>query len=179
MSYFPVTALDLSLAATGIATDIHHPTTYKPKQKGDFRLTEIARHLQQFTQPAEVVIMEDLPMGIRNAAAGPLGQLHGAIRLVLIEEGTPYLLVPPASLKCYATGKGNAKKPDMRMSLYQRTNLDLPDDNQVDAVWLYLLGNELVGEPVLDLPQTHRRALVKVRQLNAQQIERLAVGSPS
>lgn len=169
-----ITALDLSLAATGIyGFEPGPPKTYKPKTKGDHRLTEIPRYVQNFTTRANLVVMEDLPMGMRNAAAGALGLLHGAVRMMLIEDGTPYILVTPASLKCYATGKGNAKKPDMRMSLYQRAGVDYADDNQVDAVWLNLLGHDLLGNPLIELPQTHRRALIKVRTLNAETLSKL------
>jgi hypothetical protein len=80
----------------------------------------------------------------------------------LLEVGTPYIVVTPATVKTFATGKGNATKPDMRMSLYQRTGLDIRDDNQVDAWWLRALGCHLLGTPLLDLPKTHLRALDKV-----------------
>lgn len=162
-----VLALDLSLTATGIAEPDGQLSTYRPPRQGDQRLSDIATKIElrilRETQNFDLVIFEDVPTGIRNAAAGSLGMLHGAVRLILLRAQQPYLTVPPATLKTYATGRGNAPKPDMRMSLYKRTGLDVSDDNQVDAAWLRYLALDLTGHPELELPQTHRRALDKLR----------------
>jgi Holliday junction resolvasome RuvABC endonuclease subunit len=159
-----ILALDLSLAATGVALPDGTLYTEKPSTKGDRRLCEIARAIGQQlnTRDIDLVVLEDLPMGIRNAAAGALGMLHGAVRYKLIRLDVPYLLVPPATLKVFATGRGNATKADMRLELYKRTGLDIRDDNQVDAWWLRALALDLAGHPILELPQTHRRALDKL-----------------
>ena len=160
-----VLALDLSLSATGIARPDGELSTYRPQVKGDDRLTEIAHYVGVIADGRlpDLTVIEDVPFGMNNAAAGPLAMLHGAVRFVLLNEGHRYLTVPPATLKTYATGRGNARKPDMRMELYKRTELDVDDDNQCDARWLQLLGLDLMGYPALELPQTHRRALDKLR----------------
>ena len=167
-----VLALDLSLTATGIAEPDGTLSTFKPTTKGDLRLREISNRIRGLLSDllvdsgvdVDLVVIEDLPMGIRNAAAGALGMLHGAVRSQLIWLEVRYLTVPPASLKTYATGRGNAPKPDMRMALYKRTGLDVPDDNQVDAAWLRYLALDLAGHPELDLPASHRRALDKLKE---------------
>lgn len=160
-----VMGLDLSIRATGVAAPAGEWFgTIKPKTEGDARLVEITDQVMDLVglyDPALVVI-EDLPHGARNNAAGPLGMLHGAVRLMLMRHGMHYVTVTPATLKTYATGRGNAQKPDMRMELYKRAQLDLADDNQVDAMWLRLLGYELLGEAKLSLPQSHLRALAKL-----------------
>lgn len=159
-----VLALDLSIAATGVADPEGDLTTLRPTSKGDIRYHELQARTRDLLDDhlPTLVALEDVPMGIRNAAAGALGMLHGAIRSLLIDRGVPYLTVPPATLKTYATGRGNAPKPDLRMELYKRTGRDVADDNQVDAAWLRLLALDLAGHPELDLPQTHRRALAKL-----------------
>ena len=163
-----VLALDLSLTATGVADTAGDLDTIRPHTKGDQRLTEITTRVTDaiYTSPdrPQLVVIEDLPHGIRNAAAGALGMVHGAVRYQLQSHELPYLTVPPATLKTLATGRGNAKKPDMRMDLFKRTGLDVPDDNQVDAWWLRVLGRLLAGHVVFDtpLPQTHLRALTKL-----------------
>jgi len=65
-------------------------------------------------------------------------------------------------LKKYATGKGTAPKPDLRMELYKRSGLDVADDNAVDALWLLAIGRELAGDPLWEMPQAHREALGKL-----------------
>jgi Holliday junction resolvasome RuvABC endonuclease subunit len=165
-----ILAFDLSLAATGIAEPGGQLSTYKPASKGDERLADIANEIEMvsYYRPrdprpaADLVVIEDLPMGLRNAAAGALGMLHGAVRLVLLRNRVPYLTVPPATLKTYATGRGNCTKPDMRMELFKRTDTDVADDNQCDAAWLRLLGLDLLGQSELELPAKHRRALDKL-----------------
>lgn len=161
-----VLALDLSITATGIATPDGSLDTIKPFLKGDARLVDILG--RAVLTPLEVcapdlVVIEDLPTGLRNAAAGSLGMVHGVVRCELITQGVPYFTVPPASLKTYATGRGNCTKPDMRMELFKRTDVDVADDNQCDAAWLRLLALDLAGAPVLVLPRVHRRALDKLR----------------
>ncbi len=160
-----VLGLDLSLTATGVAYTDGSLDTVRPITKGDTRLLEIVgRAVDTPVEECEpeLVVIEDLPHGLRNAAAGSLGMVHGAVRCALIERQVPYLTVPPATLKTYACGKGNATKPDMRVALLQRTGDDVRDDNQVDAWWLRALALDLAGQPVLELPQTHRRALDKL-----------------
>jgi Holliday junction resolvasome RuvABC endonuclease subunit len=159
-----VLALDLSLTATGICTPEGALATLKPYTKGDERLLEIPGAIMTDHAPRapDLVVMEDVPFGMRNAAAGALGMLHGAVRHQLLAADWPYLTVPPATLKTYATGRGNAPKPDLRMELYKRAGIDVADDNQVDAAWLRYLVLDLLGWPVLELPKTHRRALDKL-----------------
>lgn len=159
-----VVGLDLSLAATGMAGP--HPValqTFTFPYRGEMRLAAIRDTIANHgATTAELVVLEDLPVGLRNAAAGTLGMLHGVVRVALWEADVPVALVPPASLKKYATGRGNATKADMRVELLKRTGLDLRDDNQVDAWWLRAMGLDRLGCPPVDLPATHRAALERI-----------------
>ncbi len=47
----------------------------------------------------------------RGYALTQLGELDGVIRTALFEAGVPFVEVAPATLKKYATGRGNATKP--------------------------------------------------------------------
>lgn len=85
------------------------------------------------------------------------------IATVAYQRGIRVAEVPPSTLKRYATGKGTAPKSDMRMALYKRSGIDVPDDNQVDATWLRQMGLAHLGDPdAVPLPQTHLAALDKV-----------------
>jgi Holliday junction resolvasome RuvABC endonuclease subunit len=163
-----VIGLDLSLTATGIAAWDGRPlsTVRTVAAEGDQRLRRIMvtvradayDHLDG--SPIDLAVIEDLPKHAH--AAGITGMVHGAVRVALMELGVSYALVPPASLKKYATGRGNATKPDMRVALLKRTGMDLRDDNQVDAWWLRAMGLEHLGHPPVSLPQVQRDALAKV-----------------
>lgn len=162
-----VVGLDLSITATGIARSDGTLTTVDTKKAtGDQRLLVIERHVNEAIgvwhehPKPHLAVIEDLPTHAHSA--GITGMVHGVVRVALMRSGVPYVLIPPASLKKYATGKGNATKPDMRMSLYQRADIDLRDDNQVDALWLRYMGLDALGHPAVDLPKSHREALDKV-----------------
>jgi Holliday junction resolvasome RuvABC endonuclease subunit len=157
-----IVGLDLSLTATGIAhTDGQTETVQSRTAAGDMRLLLIRGAVIDAVQDGcDLAVIEDLPTHAHGA--GITGMVHGAVRSLLLLQGTPYALVPPATLKKYAVGKGNAAKPDMRMALYQRASLDMRDDNQVDAWWLRAAGLDHYGQPVVQVPQSHRAALAKV-----------------
>jgi Holliday junction resolvasome RuvABC endonuclease subunit len=161
-----VIGLDLSLTGTGVAhgDDLYGTTATigtGPAARGDRRLVDIAAQIRWHAEGADLAVVEDLPTHAH--AAGILGMVHGVTRHTLILLGVPYALVAPASLKRYATGKGNASKTDMALATYKRARLEFPDDNQCDAWWLRAMGLEHLGRPVVELPETHRAALLPVR----------------
>lgn len=156
-----VVGLDLSIAATGIAVDYGPGTfTIQPRTLGDHRLPELRDRVAGHCDNATLVAIEG-PV-LRSQAAIALAMLHGVIRAALIDQGTPYVLVAPASLKTYATGKGNAGKPEMAVAAYKRTGIEFTDDNQCDAAWLRWMALDALGQPEFDLPASHRRALAKI-----------------
>lgn len=159
-----VIGLDLSITATGMClVDGFCCTVGGKSTLSDWRIKLIADAVREAHYDGDwrhhpLVVIEDL------AVHGPGGALHaaqvmGAVKLTLMAKGTPYLLVPPSSLKKYATGKGNATKADMAVALYKRAGLELADDNQVDAWWLRALGLQMLGEPVVELPAVNLSAL--------------------
>jgi Holliday junction resolvasome RuvABC endonuclease subunit len=157
-----VVGLDLSLTATGVAGHDGETFTIKTNSLGDARLIEIVAKVERATRGVpSLVAIEDLPTHAR--AAGITGMVHGAVRVRLINDGTPYVLITPATLKKYATGRGNAGKPEMAVALFKRAGLELADDNQVDAWWLRAAGHELLGEPLIPMPSLQVAALDKVR----------------
>lgn len=160
-----VVGLDLSLTATGVATSDGSWIVKPGKLRGPERLATIrdfvAAAVLDEPVPVDLVVIEGYAYG-RNNNREILGELGGVIRLLLWENDVRYLDVPPSTLKMYATGKGNAGKTEVVIAARERLGYSGHDDNEADAMWLYALGCDLLGQPLVKLPQTHRRALEKL-----------------
>ena len=175
-----IIGIDPSLTGTGVAaTEGLHTITSKPRDTTltgrRARLTEIRNELDnlvlgvkpwQFEHTPNLVVIE-APSLAQKSQAGTLDR-NGLWWLIvdrLHTLGIPVVDVTPSTLKKFATGKGNATKPDMRMALYQRAGLDCRDDNQVDAHFLRQIGLHLLGDPdATPMPKSHLVALDKIRR---------------
>jgi hypothetical protein len=155
-----VVGLDLSITATGICASNGETYTVGGKSAlGDERLVLIKIAILD-NLDADIYIIEDLPTHAHGA--GVTGMVHGVVRATLLENKKKYILVTPASLKKYATGKGNANKVDMAIALYERFGIKLPDDNQVDAYWLRMMGLDYFGIEKIYLPQVNKSVFEKI-----------------
>ncbi len=161
-----VVGLDLSLTATGVA-DEFGTRTIKVKSTGMKRLSELQSEIMLATgwpYHTDLVAIEGYSMGTarQNSHAHALGELGGVVRLALWEAGIPYVDVPPASLKRYATGKGNAGKAEVLIAAVKRLGYLGHDDNEADAAWLRAMALDHYGEPVVAMPASHRVALAAI-----------------
>lgn len=93
------------------------------------------------------VYLEAYSFGSKNTRAHQTGEYGGLLRYFLLTEDWPVIEVPPTTLKKFATGKGNAKKPIVAACLAKRYQLDLASDDEYDAYGLWRLG--CVAEGVL------------------------------
>lgn len=152
-----VVGLDLSITATGVAERDGTAFTIKSTAVGDRRLVEIRDVVGLVVGGCDLVAIEDLPTHAK--AAGITGMVHGAVRAALIMWGIPYVLITPATLKKYATGRGNADKTAMALAAYKRAGLEFGDDNQVDAWWLRAAALDHLGAAPVQMPAAQRAAL--------------------
>jgi hypothetical protein len=169
-----VVALDLSLTSTGVA-DRNGTRRICPKSTGAARLAEVrdavlstchdgaARHLMRGCigicgNHPDLVVIEGYSYGSGNSAH-QVGELGGVVRLALHEAGIRYEVVPPASLKLYACGVGNAGKDDVLLAAVRRLGYEGKSKDEADAYWLYALAMHALGEPIVEVPKAHLRAL--------------------
>jgi Holliday junction resolvasome RuvABC endonuclease subunit len=168
-----VLGLDLSLTATGVALPDGTSYTIKlgaqytiklgAQWKGMDRLRRIRSEVFDAVavHAVDLVAVEGYSYNSRNGGE-KLGELGGVIRLALYDYGIDYVDVPPASLKKYATGKGNASKNEVLAAAVRRLGYDGADDNEADALWLRAMALDWYGTPAVAMPATHRDGLVKV-----------------
>jgi Holliday junction resolvasome RuvABC endonuclease subunit len=144
-----IIGLDLSLCHTGYAfqTDGYRDIgVIEPKnRRGCERLVWIREQVRELAKGSDLVICEGYAFSRPNQAH-QLGELHGVIRTFLYEHDMPLLLVAPAALKKFVTGKGKAEKGVVIKAVFQRFDVDVDDDNAADAAGLLFIGLALAGK---------------------------------
>jgi Holliday junction resolvasome RuvABC endonuclease subunit len=146
-----IVGLDLSLTSPGMAM-VDGVEVLKTRVTGVQRLVLIRDWvLEGFGKRSTIAVLEGYSYGSKFTHAHSLGELGGVIKVALAERDIHIDIVDPATLKKFATGKGNAKKPDMldasRRAGYEGSN----DDNAVDVWGLRLLGLAAPGEHGVEL----------------------------
>ncbi|OYO16607.1 hypothetical protein CGZ93_17760 [Enemella dayhoffiae] len=162
--------IDPSLTATGICTTAGDLITLRSTPTAGGLPEELARiealtgRILAHADGADVAVIEAPSFGqSRQGGEHIRAGLWWMIVAALTHADISTVRVPPAALKKFATGRGNATKPDMRMALYQRASIDCRDDNQVDAFWLRQIGLHHLDHPdAIRLPATHLVGLAKV-----------------
>lgn len=155
-----ILGLDLSLTATGICDIDGHTFTVKTKTAaGDRRLVTIADAVYKLAINGRVdlAVIEDLPANAKSA--GITGMVQGAVRTELIRLGVPYVLVTPAGLKKWTTGKGNADKVAMGVESLKRFGRQFANDNECDAHALRAMALDALGHALVPMPAANRAAL--------------------
>jgi Holliday junction resolvasome RuvABC endonuclease subunit len=172
--------VDLSLTSTGLAigevcSDGVQVRTRRVTSKffGVERLFDLREQLRPLVGDAFLVVIEgyafnvgtrgkkDERVGIPSHAHA-LGEVGGVVRLDLFDHGRLYVDVPPAVLKRYATGAGNASKDRVYGEAIRRLNYTGSSKDEADALWLLAMGLEYVGRPLVRLPSHNRGALTSV-----------------
>lgn len=95
---------------------------------------------------------------ISRRGADRLEWLRGAVQMAGAELGAPVLVVPPSSLKLFATGSGKAKKNDMRRAVELHLGLRIDDHNEADALMILLWAQQEMARPPRPTKAQARRA---------------------
>jgi crossover junction endodeoxyribonuclease RuvC len=173
----PVIGIDPSLTATGVCWPDGSTEVIKWPGTGVERLVNVYRRTCDWWETAvlagqrPLVVLEGYSMGSarQQSHAHGLGELGGVLRLALAHCCVDFIDVPPACVKKYATGKGNANKDLVRDAA--RDRLGLPagvTSDECDAAWLRQIGLALLFDPLaVEVPKLHREALHKLQAVAA------------
>lgn len=156
-----VFGVDLSLRSTGLASFDGHTwdtatikTTPEDQTPESFliRVDNIAAKAVSWMDPrdGDVIAMEGPAL---HAKSSQLDRMFAAWWLVFktihAHHESP-LIVPPATLKKFATGKGNADKGMMRAALDERVPGHAATNNDTtDASWLAVAASVWDGHPIV------------------------------
>jgi len=168
-----VIGVDLSLTGTGIAS-LHGAVKIASSGKKDATLAQRQQRLRHLRQrivavvgqhgDPDLIVIEGPSYGSKNA-----GSQHDRSGLwwllvdVFTIRGWRVLEVPPSTRMKYATGKGMVDKDVVLAAAIKRLPIDVTNNDEADAAWLCAIGHDLLGDPLTDLPATHRAALNSVR----------------
>ncbi|MCX4615741.1 crossover junction endodeoxyribonuclease RuvC [Streptomyces mirabilis] len=167
-----VIGLDLSITSTGVC--LPDGTTYRIKTRakdGDRRLLHVRDDIADDLVACrpQLAVIEDLPTKMHATALKIIGKLHGVVVGALLDAEVPYAYVSPATLKRFATDKGNATKQQMADAAYLAAGAEFPGDlnakgdggDMCDAWWLRAAGHDWCGLPQFTMPQAQRDYLSK------------------
>lgn len=159
-----IAAFDPSLTETGYARangKRRETGTVTTELKGVARLQLIRDRVLELAARADLVILEGYAFAAANRAH-QLGELGGVLRLALWEAGLPLVEIPPAKLKMYLAGKGNAKKEAMLAAAIRRLDYEGSNNNEADALALLHAGLDAYGLGWAKLPAAQRETIKKI-----------------
>lgn len=144
-----ILAIDPSLTSSGYATSTGVGLLEPPKDKnrGMPRVNWIVTQVLTMAHVAELVVIEDYSYGSQGKAILNIAELGGALRWILWRAEKPVVVIPPATLKKFATGKGNAGKDEVLAAAIRRLDYGGHSNDEADALWLYQAALHAYGLP--------------------------------
>ena len=164
-----VLGIDPSLTSTGICYEGYAEQIVTARiqpgkfLKGPSRLFHIYSVIENtmdrvfdYHEKGNVVAYEGYAMGSSKAKgrAFDMGELGGVLKTLAYSKGVGILLVPPTSLKLYATGSGRAEKVDVMKAVKDNWGYDIRYDDEADAFVLYKMGCQFISD--LKVRASHR-----------------------
>lgn len=109
------------------------------------RCIRIAKQIKKAIDGADRVFIENYAFGASfNREA--MAELGGIIRLELLSLDKKLREIPPAALKMFVAGKGNARKAAMIHSVRDQWGYTTSNSDEADAYGLWMLGRCVVGD---------------------------------
>ncbi len=142
-------------------------TTKKVTLTGPARLAGFvasSRTLFETYRP-DALAIEGYAFSSKFSRAHDLGELGGVLRLAAHDCRLPTIIVPPNTLKQFATGKGNVGKGVIIKEAYKRWSIDVSDDNEADAAVLSLMASSFdTNNPLTAFQETAMSRVERMSQ---------------
>ena len=142
-----ILALDIA-TTTGWKTETASGV-WKLRQKKDdstgMKLVRLKSYLKELIELEHIeLVAYERPAGMFKSAIISESELIGVVLLLCEELSLQCTAYSPTEIKKFATGKGNAKKIDMIAKAVE-LGYSPADDNEADAIHLYLLAKKDIG----------------------------------
>ena len=151
-----IIGLDLSLTATGLVIVANDPDKIidqfliesTAKEETTPRIIKINDRITKIIvkHKPNLVVMEGPAFGVQKSSSiFTLGELAGLVKVTMYTMEQRFMVIPPAVLKKWVTGKGNAKKDLMLLKVYKKFGVEFDDDNLCDAYALAKYGFQFLN----------------------------------
>lgn len=162
-----IIGLDLSLASTGVASNLGWVGRILSKPDtgvGHFgRLRYIRGEVLDHVRGADLVVVEGLALGSQTGQHMTRAGMWHLVMEAIDAADVAWAQVSPAQVKQYATGKGNASKDLVLASVIRRfPAVAVSGNDEADALVLAAMGADHYGQPMAVMPELQRKALRKV-----------------
>jgi Holliday junction resolvasome RuvABC endonuclease subunit len=137
--------VDQSLRSTGVVAisaegTLVRTTRIVPKKlTGVQRLAAIRTELENTllcSTPIRFAALEGYAYDVGAGRVFELGEVGAVVKLIFYDAKLPFIVVPPASLKQFVAGHGQAKKDQMRQAVFKKWGQDIKQDDECDAYGL-------------------------------------------
>lgn len=156
-----VCGLDLSINSTGLClmsaddtmtVSIRNTPSVPFYEKIKSTVDSLRGYLYRSLHLTEsAVFIEDYAFGFgsgkNTSNLTQLAELAGIVKVYLHDRSIPTFLVSPTVLKKWVTGKGTAKKDEMRLHLFKKHRVEFTTTDECDAYGLADMGSCLLGTP--------------------------------
>ena len=159
-----VIGLDLSWTSIGLADAngvAHTIGTNSHAYPNDMaRATSIVDQIFDYIvttdhETVDLVAVEGFSHG-SGFQAHRMGGLNYVVQMELYREKIPVVMIPPASVKKYASGNGNAAKSLMLVEAVKRLGYEGSSDDEADALWLRQMAlARYAPEMAVEVPKSH------------------------
>jgi Holliday junction resolvasome RuvABC endonuclease subunit len=137
--------IDQSLRSSGVAVvsgnqeAVYRGRILPGKLAGVQRLAVIRDALRDVFAAEPGILFAALEGYAYDVGAGrvfELGEVGAVVKMALHDAAIPFIIVPPASLKQFVAGNGQAKKEQMREAVLKKWGQDIEQDDECDAFGL-------------------------------------------